>query len=48
MTAKLAQSERWIRKRFVDDRKTPEEMAKEAKCSALTIRRRLKELGLLR
>lgn len=48
MTARLAQSEAWLRKRYVMDRKTPEQIAKEAKCSPLTIRRRLKELGLLR
>lgn len=48
MTAMLAQSERWLRKRYVDDKKTPEQMAVEAKCSAITIRRRLRELGLLR
>jgi len=48
MTAKLPQSEAWLRKRFVMDRKSPEEMAIEAKCSPLTIRRKLKELGLLR
>lgn len=48
MTAKLAKSAAWLRKRFVMDGKSPEEMAKEAECSPLTIRRRLKELGLLR
>lgn len=41
--SKLQDSRVWLKKRFIDERKTPEEIALEAGCSALTIRRRLKE-----
>lgn len=45
---KLEQSEQWLRRKYITESKSPEQIAKEAKCSPLTIRRRLKELGLLR
>ena len=48
MKPKLEQSVAWLNKRWVEDRKSLEEMAVEAKCSKLTIRRRLRENGLLR
>lgn len=38
----------WLRKRFVTDGKTIAEMASEAKCAEMTIRRALKEKGLMR
>lgn len=47
MKPKLENSRVWLHKRFVIEGKKPEEMAKEAGCSALTIRRRLKEKGII-
>jgi len=48
MRPKLHNSNTWLRKRYVDEGKTIEEMAVEAGCSKLTIRRRLQDLGLIR
>lgn len=45
MKPKLEQSAAWLKKRLNDGR-TIAEMADEAGCSQLTIRRRLKEKGL--
>lgn len=47
MSNGLEKSAAWLKKKFVEDRKTLTEMATEAKCSERTIRRALKELGLL-
>lgn len=48
MKPKLQASLAWLKKRWLEERKTMEEMAKEAGCSVQTIRRRLRETGLLR
>lgn len=42
----LHHSTAWLRKRFITDRKTIEEMAKEAKVEPMTIRRALRKAGL--
>lgn len=47
MSNTLVKSISWLKKRFLEDKKTLEEMAKEAKCSERTVRRALKDLGLL-
>jgi len=45
---KLYDNISWLRKRFIDDGKTIAEMANEAKCAEMTIRRALKDKGLIR
>lgn len=45
---KLETSLAWLRKRFYDERKSIADIAKEAGCSESTIRRRLKEKGLIK
>jgi response regulator of citrate/malate metabolism len=47
-TGKLYDSSAWLYKRFVDERKSMEEIAKEAGCSKITIRRRLNDFGIKR
>jgi hypothetical protein len=37
MAAKLYTSESWLRKRYVIDKKTPEDIAKECGCTVETI-----------
>lgn len=48
MKPKLESSFVWLKKRFIYDKKTLQEIALEAGCSTLTVRRRLKEFGLIR
>jgi DeoR/GlpR family transcriptional regulator of sugar metabolism len=45
---KLHASRAWLIQRYLHDRKTIEEMAKEAKTSQMTIRRMLEKEKLLR
>ena len=46
MPAKLYTNESWLRKRYVIDKKTPEEIAKECGCTVETIYVYLAEFGL--
>ncbi len=46
MAAKLYTSESWLRKRYVIDKKTPEEIAKECGCTVETIYVYLAKFGL--
>jgi hypothetical protein len=46
MAAKLYTSEAWLRKRYVMDRKSPEEIAKECGASVETIYVYLAKFGL--
>lgn len=46
MTAKLYKSESWLRKRFLIDKKTPQEIAKESGASLETIYVYLAKFGL--
>ena len=46
MPAKLYTSESWLRKRYVMDKKTPQEMAKECGTSVETIYVYLAKFGL--
>lgn len=46
MAAKLYTSEAWLRKRFLVDRKTPQEIAKECGASVETIYVYLAKFGL--
>jgi hypothetical protein len=49
MKPKLETSVAWLKSRWLaEKRATLEEMAKEAGCSVQTIRRRLKEAGLIK
>lgn len=48
MKPKLYSSKNWLEQRFVTEGKTIAEMAKEARCSGLTIRRALESAGLIR
>jgi Zn-dependent peptidase ImmA (M78 family) len=43
---KLHQSENYLKKRYVNDRKTPEDIAKECGVSVQLIYRQLKKFGL--
>lgn len=45
---KLYDSEAWLRKRYVLEKKTVREMAIEAKCSHMTIQRCLERYGLIK
>ena len=38
----------WLRKRYVSEKKTIQEMAKEAGCSHMTIQRYLEKYGLIK
>lgn len=48
MAAKLYTSEAWLRKRYLMDKKTPEEIAKESGASLETIYVYLAKFGLRR
>lgn len=48
MKPKLEKSVAWLKQRWVTEQKSLEEMAREAGCSTQTIRRRLREAGLIR
>jgi hypothetical protein len=48
MTAKLYTSETWLRKRYVMDKKSPQEIAKECGASVETIYVYLAKFGLRR
>jgi hypothetical protein len=45
---KLYDSEAWLRKRYVLEKKKIVEMAMEAKCSHMTIQRQLERYGLIK
>jgi len=45
---KLYDSEAWLRKRYVVEKKKIVEMAIEAKCSHMTIQRQLERYGLIK
>jgi hypothetical protein len=45
---KLYASLEWLRLRFIQQRKSIEEMAKEARCSPASIRRALKDKDLIK
>lgn len=45
---KLYQSNAWLYKRYVVERKTITEMAEEAKCSHMTIQRALEKAGYMK
>lgn len=44
----LYDSRAWLYRRYVVQKKTPEEMAKEAGCTVMTIYRKLNEAGLIK
>lgn len=46
MAAKLYTSEIWLRKRYIMDKKTPEDIAKECGCTLETIYVYLAKFGL--
>jgi hypothetical protein len=46
MPAKLYTSESWLRKRYVMDKKTPEDIAKECGCTVETVYVYLAKFGL--
>lgn len=46
MSAKLYTSETWLRKRYLMDRKSPEDIAKECGCSVETVYVYLAKFGL--
>lgn len=46
MAAKLYTSESWLRKRYVLDKKTPEEISKECGCTVETVYVYLAKFGL--
>jgi hypothetical protein len=48
MKPKVEKSLIWLKKKWVAEQKTLEEMAIEAGCSVQTIRRRLREAGLIK
>lgn len=45
---KLYDSEAWLRKRYVIEKKKIVDMAMEAKCSHMTIQRQLERYGLIK
>jgi len=45
---KLYESVAWLKKRYVVEKKTTLEMAKEAQCSHMTIQRALEKHGLIK
>ena len=45
---KLYEDVNWLRKRYVVEKKTVSEMAKESKCSHMTIQRYLEKYGLIK
>ena len=48
MKPKIEKSLTWLKKKWVTEQKSLEEMAREAGCSVQTIRRRLREAGLIK
>lgn len=48
MVGKLYESQAWLRLRYTMDKKSIPEMAEEAKCSVMTIRRALEKAQLIR
>jgi hypothetical protein len=46
MAAKLYTSEIWLRKRYIMDKKTPEDIAKECGCTVETVYVYLAKFGL--
>lgn len=48
MGNKLYQNKTWLHKRYVQDKKTPEEIAAECKCTVQTIYLYLGKFGLKR
>jgi hypothetical protein len=46
--AKLYESQAWLYKRYVVEKKTTVEMAKEANCSHMTIQRALEKYSMIR
>jgi transcriptional regulator of acetoin/glycerol metabolism len=48
LRTKLESSKAWLHRKYVVERKTPEQIAEQAGVSAATIYRRLKEFGLLK
>lgn len=47
-SVRLYNSKAWMRNRYLVLRKTPEEIAKEADCSLITVYRKLREYGLMK
>lgn len=45
---KLYEDINWLRKRYIVEKKTTSDMAKEAGCSHMTIQRYLEKYGLLK
>lgn len=45
---KIYENVDWLKKRYVVERKTTSEMAKEAGCSHMTIQRYLEKYGLIK
>ena len=45
---KLWESEIWIKRKYLVERKSPEEIAKLAGCSHMTIYRKLRDMGLIK
>ena len=45
---KLYESKEWLYKRYVTERKTVLDMAKEAGCSHMTIQRALEKYGMIK
>lgn len=48
MSNKLYASERWLKRRYLIDRKTPEQIAEECGVSHMTVYRYLRKFGLMR
>ena len=46
--AKLYESQAWLYKRYIVEKKTTVEMAKEAACSHMTIQRALEKYGMIK
>jgi len=45
---KLYEDINWLRKRYLLEKKTTQQMAKEARCSHMTIQRALEKYGLIK
>jgi len=48
MSSKFYQNEKWMRKRYFHDRKTPEQIATECGVSHMTIYRYLRKYGMIK
>jgi len=48
MKPKIEKSVAWLTMKWITEQKSLEEIAREAGCSTQTIRRRLREAGLIR